>query len=325
MLNIKCIGFSVTGYGDPPYPLLLQEKLKSKIGVDVSVDYASVGGLSIDALPYLAGKFLTNARVNILVIEIATSWISLHLDDEGYAENLICQSLASFSKFADNIIFLNLYRKDISDFDMVVRAINNIASRLKNISVIDLKSINRARLQQTGIDGTNDGVHPLPETINEISDVLALYIYERYSDFRLSNTNYIGGSDGCQIELPDVNGAELDIFDNRHGLRLEIYKMSAGLDYICSFSRLVECAGIFFIWGPDTTSINLSIGDRNFNIAMYDEMSFYRRVGFYRFESAFVERVAIQVHSKKPLVELQRDPWEVVSTSNCYLAGFAIN
>ena len=75
-MKIKCIGFSVTGYGEFPYSMMLKEKLFD-IGISADVSYASVGGLSVDALGYLLDAMIGSDAPDVIVLEIATSWFSI--------------------------------------------------------------------------------------------------------------------------------------------------------------------------------------------------------------------------------------------------------
>lgn len=123
-MKILVVGFSVTGYGDPNFPETLANLcLGEKATQDWTVDYISLGGLSVDALSFLISGILKSKKPNVLVLEIATSWFSLCHKDAKLAEHLVSRILTQARSIISNIFFLNLYRQDLDDNDIVVEAI----------------------------------------------------------------------------------------------------------------------------------------------------------------------------------------------------------
>lgn len=313
-----CVGFSVTGFGEPSYPILLKDKIKKKHGNDCNVEYSSVGGLSVNALPFLAHDLCPKTGYDILFLEIATSWISLHFDDEELAFSCINSSLSFFQKCAKKIVFLNLYRRDILDDDMVVRAIR----RFEKIGydVIDLKAHYRLKLQVHHTDDTTDGVHPTSVAIDHISECLYDYIsIVQYADHPKSITN-----ENFAIYLPQELSFDLIKFDNRHGVVVNACVISLGQNITLFFDEPKYINGVFFIWGPDTAAMDLSINDFIMKVPMYDNMSYYRRIGYHSFPKTLVNRISLSLNPDRSGVVLQREPWESVSEIKCYIIGFSL-
>ena len=68
------------------------------------------------------------------------------------------------------ITFLNLFRLDVNDDDLVVQVINEISSN--QLRVIDLKAHYRKKHLLGGFNGTKDGIHPTIDAIHHISKLV---------------------------------------------------------------------------------------------------------------------------------------------------------
>jgi hypothetical protein len=319
-MKIKCVGFSVTEYGDPCYPVLLDKILKQRFGNDYSVEYSSLGGLSIDSLPYILNEKVLDTSYDLLIFEIATSNISLYRNNYYEAIKNIKAIISIAKQYSKKILFLNLYRRDIDDLDLVVKAI------LKNIGecyILDLKNNFRKSLLENGVDGTVDGVHPNADTIQFIASQLSDCIMsfdttvddkaspistQRYSNFFISMPNFV---------------AEDYVFDNRHGVLLETKVLRLRNTYSYKYESPVGVNGIYFVWGPDTSSVNLLLDDQLIKVNMYDEMSFYRRIGYHYFGQRVVSNIEIILNSDRNGISLKREPWEKIGDMACYFGGFS--
>jgi hypothetical protein len=317
MMRIKCIGFSVTGYGDPSYSIVLKSKLE-ELGLTAEVSYASVGGLSIDALPFLLPSMVNNESFDLVVLEVATSWFSLVRKNQSEADAYLDMIVNYLRSINTSIVFLNLYRKDIADDDLVVNAINKYG---ENYPILDLKSKYRARLTNDQNDGTTDGVHPTQSTIDEIATDLAKFISSEYSSESFAHSNSIVTHEN-RIFLPPVSVGENFTFDNRHGLVINGLKFSGVNSLELSFGTDLFVTGLFFVYGPDTSSLDLVLDDEKINIPMYDEMSFYRRLGYRYIGGRTINNFKIDFSYECPSVKLKREPWEKFSSRSCYLLGF---
>lgn len=323
MINIKCIGFSVTAYMDDSYPIDLQRKL-DLVGDDkFSVSYVSLGGLSIDSMPYLMDKMVKNGQDQIIVLEIATSWYSLFRSDFNKALESI-KEIVNFIEIAGSkIIFLNLYRKDIDDKDIVVRAIEQVAAG-KHL-VIDLKKYFRTLLKDTGNDLTVDGVHPNKDAISLISDRLFKEVIG-FQPHALVNHSAVTVKSSIRYQswLPEDPGYEEIFFDNRKGFKSRALKIKGGEHIEFDLPEGSIMSGIFFVLGPDTGITECFLDNQKIEVEMQDEMSFYRRLGYKELESRKVNRVKLYKPNLPSQIKLSREPWETVDGVNCYLVGIAL-
>ena len=314
-MKIKCIGFSVTGFGKPNFPTSLKDKLKKFNDLDVK--YMSIGGLSIDALsPLLKTE---KEHCDILILEITTSWFSLRKKNEAEAEHYIRDIHHAAKILAKRVIYLNLYRKDICDKDIVVNAINKICRQ--DSIILNLKDIYRKRLLNFGHDGTVDGVHPTQETIEEIAQSCANEITNSKIPLRLIDC-YPRENYRSMLLLNSIRNKNI-LFNNNHGLLLPAYKLAVPSSEILNFPINYLIDGIYFIYGPDTTSINLEISGDIINIQMFDENSFYRRLGYRFFNAHKASEIKIQTLPDRPNVELRKSPWESVEEKKIYIIGFS--
>ena len=315
MINIKCIGFSVTAYMDDSYPIYLQKKLDLVGNNEFLVSYVSLGGLSIDSMPYLMNKMVNNNREQIIVLELATSWYSLFRSDFNNALESIKEIVNFVEMAGSKIIFLNLYRKDIDDDDIVVRVIEQVAAG-KHL-IIDLKKHFRNLLKDTGNDLTIDGVHPTKDAIDFISDQLFKEIIGIQADIFVNHSAIAGQSHiSYKSWLPEGHGFEEVVFDNRKGFKSRTLKLKGGecVEFDLPAGSIVS--GIFFVMGPDTGIAEYFLDYEKIVVQMQDEMSFYRRLGYKEIEPRIVKKIKIYQPDVPSQIKLSRDPWEVVDGVN---------
>lgn len=322
MINIKCIGFSVTAYMDDSYPIDLQRRLDVIGDNKFSVSYISLGGLSIDSMPFLMDKLIDDERDQIIIFELATSWYSLFRSDFNIAYKLIKEIVNYAELTASEIIFLNLYRKDLDDQDIVIKAIEQVAAGKH--SIINLKKHFRTLLNETGNDLTVDGVHPTKDAIKFISEQIFKRIMDIHNDVLINKFTDIRQSKFCYRSwLPERHSCEDIIFDNRKGFKSRAIKIRGGEYLEFEFPAGINVSGIFFAMGPDTAIAEFFLDNQKIDVEMKDEMSFYRRLGFKEIEPKFVNKIKIYQPNTPSQVKLNRDPWEKVDGVNCYLVGIA--
>ena len=318
-LKIKCIGFSVTGYGEPCYPEAMGKQFK-EANFPVSISYSSVGGLSIDALPYLLSSIVKEGDVDLVILEIATSWFSYvrtHKEESDAYIDLIINYLESINV---KVLFLNLYRKDIDDNDLVVQSIR--AAAYKKYPVLDFKAEYREQLSKTGNDGTTDGVHPTAETIDKFSAKISRYIIDHIDQIQ-SNRSDLEHPEYFKLvhlALPDEKQSQ---FDNHHGLVLRTSLIHQGETVNHNFSRPTTITGVFYLFGPDTNQVNLVLDDEVIHVPMRDEMSYYRRIGYRYLGPRTITRLSISHPHDLLEVKLVREPWEKIDGYKNYIIGFS--
>jgi hypothetical protein len=318
-LRIKCIGFSVTGFGGPCYPISMENYFK-KNGDLVDVSYASLGGLSIDSLPYLIKRFVKKDEIDLVILEISTSWFGLASTCQEKADKYIRLIINYLENMQLKIMFLNLYRKDLDDRDSVVRSIEAIAQG--KYPILDFKARYRKRLLEENDDDTLDGVHPKPKMIEYISSQTCEFIKSCIHSFKVYPAELQKGVCFDLITIQSSPDKE-HYFDNRRGLILPSIKVCQGEVIRIEFSEKKRISGMFFMWGPDTNQINLSLDLNVINIPMRDEMSFYRRLGYLSFSTRDVQNITIEHPRELMNVKLSREPWEKIDKIQNYIFGFS--
>lgn len=323
MLKVKCIGFSVTGYGYPPYPVLLQQELKKDCSSEV--EFSAVGGLSIDSLPSLMSIILKNNFYDVIILELATSWFSfLNLHDDvalKYIRSIYFQALKSSKR----VIFLNLYRRDIEDNDTVVRAINALC--LSKSCLIDLKRRHRELFLLNQNDGTTDGVHPNDSVISEIAYTLAHNILTTHDDDYLSHQKAFAKSYINNVE-PGIYFPILDGFSSyqydRHGVVLTAWKIPASEIVRIQNPHSSKFSGVFFIYGPNSLNSTISDGVVLNNVISFDKFSYYYRLGYSSFNSLAHDEILVSVADSNDSSILVKEPESIIENALFfYLVGFS--
>jgi hypothetical protein len=318
-VKIKCIGFSVTGYGEPSYPIAISQRL-TEIGWNADVSYNSIGGLSIDSLPFLLKSFVKKGEADLVVLELATSWFSLIHTNVNSALKYINIIISYCESIGVKIIFLNLYRKNINDEDIVVEAIKLLGSN--KYPILDFKQNFRQQLKDKNDDGTIDGVHPTKETISFIVDKFCTFLLENYLALNVYN-NQANLEKILDLEIPpSLHVCEIFKFKNRHGIDLDAFKIPLGQKISHKFSKKTVLTGLFFLYGPDTNQVNLYLDNEKINIPMKDEMSFYRRLGYKHFGSIEVESIQIEHPADLVKVQLTKENNLAINTATNYIVGF---
>lgn len=319
-IKIKCVGFSVTGYGEPSYPIAISHRLK-ELGIDAEVTYNSIGGLSIDSLPFLLKSFIKKGEADLVVLELATSWFSLIHTNINSAIKYLNLIISYLENIETKIVFLNLYRKNIDDEDIVVQAIKSLSNN--KYPILDFKKNFRSQLNEKKDDGTIDGVHPTKETISHIAEQFCNFLIENYSSLTLhSNSSNFEGL--LNLHIPSsFHEYEIFNFKNRHGINLDCYKIPWGVKIKHNFPQNTVLTGLFFLYGPDTNQINLSLDNEKINIPMRDEMSFYRRLGFKHFGAIDVKSIEIEHPTELLDIKFTKDSNQDVKVLNNYLIGFS--
>jgi hypothetical protein len=181
MKKIRCIGFSVTGFGEPSYPEVMQSYFYAN-GPSIDVSFCKLSGLSIDALPYLMSSIIRKEdNIDLVILEITTSWFSLYKKGVNEADPYIDLIVNYIQSIGASILFLNLYRKELSDFCNVVSGINKYVGKYP---ILSLKKYYRDQYHLTGSDGTKDGVHPTQDSINYIAEIVCKFINENSDSFK---------------------------------------------------------------------------------------------------------------------------------------------
>jgi lysophospholipase L1-like esterase len=318
-LRIKCIGFSVTTFGKPNYTQVMQNYFDER-GVNVEVTHGSVGGLSVDSLPYLLESILKKDQADLVILEIATSWFSLIRKNENEADKYLELIVNYIESMNSSILFLNMYRKDIDDNDIIIRSINKYAKN--KYPVIDFKSHFRKLLNESGDDGTIDGVHPKQEIINWIAKEICKKIFEDVPNY-LTHISELKNPFIYHINTFNLLEQDAYIFDNHSGLTFECRKIHQGEKIIISTEQKIRISGIFYLMGPDTNQLELYLDDMHINIPMRDSASYYRRLGYRYLGVHECTKITLEHPIEYLDVNLTREPWEKVESLCNYVVGFS--
>lgn len=319
-MKIQIIGFSVTNYGERPYPVRLAELLPEP---HHTIKHIAFGGLSIDFLACIIDRIL-DKESEIVILEIATSFYSLIKNDLEEAVEYLVVIVEKILAKNKKILFLNLYRRDIDDIDLVVEAINKVA-QYYGIHILNLKEKYRQSLISSNEDGTVDGVHPTEKTVDEISNNLAVFILNNAS-IRLcrNNINSVLGYSYIDLEL-DENVTKVS---NRvKGFRyFEIYNEE---EYKKAFSTNCEILGFVFLFGPESTNIKIKLNQIDgsiieMNLNGYDENCYYRRLGYRTTVKNNSIGFVLKNAPRDPNIKLNREPWESEDKVYSKIYGFCI-
>lgn len=147
-------------------------------------------------------SFVKKGEADLIIFEIATSWFSLRHTNLSSALKFVNALIAYCEKIGVRIIFLNLYRKNIDDHDVVVQAIEELCAQ--KYPVLDFKKIFRDGLDQSNNDETIDSVHPSQEAIHKIVDQLCDYIVKNYATLQPHINNEVE-----QVDLSIITPVEL--------------------------------------------------------------------------------------------------------------------
>lgn len=322
-LRIKCIGFSVTGYGKPAYHEVLETKFNEN-GYSVQVSHHALGGLSIDALSYMMSHFVAKGDADLVILEVATSWFSLRRKKEHavFYLSLILQYLKDIKV---NVMFLNLFRKNIEDEDIIVSSISELC--MDSNDMLDLKKYFREDLINYGNDSTVDGVHPTPDAIQIIGEKLFRHIILKYNfkdQYKKINLDEDNIHSYFPLEILEKKKKDNPfIFKNRHGINVECEKLfqNQSIEYLFEEKKVIT--GIYFLIGPDTNYCEMFINNININLVMADSMGYYRRIAFKSIGFLETNRVLITHPAKNISVKFKKESLEKFSESCNYIIGLS--
>lgn len=318
-MKITIIGFSVTGFGEPSFIDLLRDQFKQSQH-NIQIEFASFGGLSIDSLPFAIKGLVDLQNTDLVILEITTSWWNRSSPTLELTEKYLNLIIDQVQSEVPNISFLNLYREDTKDCDMVVDAIE-LASKRFGYPVLDLKKLEAS-------NETIDGVHPTPAAIIQISNALYRFIikYAYFFEKNIVNWRVKKPQISLQLVTPHFSSDQLTYqFNSKYGKKIDTVEMPQG--YLAShfFKTPVKFSGVFFLYGPDTNFMHLQINNILYEIAAHDPMSFYRRIGFKRFDVENVECFTLSHPYENRQCQMSREPWESVTSLKNYIVGFAVS
>jgi hypothetical protein len=272
--RVVFFGFSVTRYGNPPYPIRLKQLLAEAGHENFDIHFAALGGVGLECVPYITDH-LKKLTPDLLIFEIGTSHYSIEKKDISITKNILLQVINGASAFCQHIDFLLLPRNDIPTSCTIPSALSELSLTYK-FGLMDYRDIFADEWDVYA----DDNVHPTKKGIDKISSLIKN---------RLLNDSF------QLIEKQDFNKSAIEIYFKdlvpHHEyplLRLFEYtnfsypaiplRMNETLEL--KLERDCILCGIFYIMGPDTSSLNLTVGDDTTTVRAFDKYSYYYRVGF---------------------------------------------
>jgi hypothetical protein len=289
-----------------------------KNNMPFEASYVAIGGLSIDAVPYLLPQMI-QLDDEIVILEIATSWFSLTKKTQEQADFYLKLIVDLIQSRGLKLIFLNLYRRDIDDEDVVVKAISKIG--FEKYPILDFKKYYRDLLTSSGSDGTIDGVHPNQDVIATIAEKICNFVNKNINELKALKSEVPNPSICKIISLDGVN--EPDYLFKHSGLELKakVLKQDEYINF--SMNEEAQITGLFYLYGPDTNQIELKMDDFSINIKMRDENSFYRRLGYRALSPRLVKNITIYSPNELVDVKLRKEPHEKSESIKNYIVGFS--
>jgi len=275
--KVVFFGFSVTRYGNPPYPIRVKEMLSEEGCDDFDIHLAALGGVSLECVPYIT-EHLQKLNPNIVVFEIGTSHYSTEKKDTDHTKEILLQIINLVSAFCQEIEFLLLPRRDIPPTCTIPIALKQLSLQYQ-FGLIDLRNV-----FDTDWDSyANDNVHPSEKGIHKISEIIKDRLLNR---------------DALLIEKQDfkkiTNELKIKNFISHYQYPLLRFFEHSNFSFVAVPLRLGEIldfrvevgcvlSGIFYIMGPDTSSLDLILDDQKITIRTFDKFSYYYRVGYHSF------------------------------------------
>jgi hypothetical protein len=275
--SVVFFGFSVTRYGNPPYPVRLKEMLAEKGITDFDIFHAALGGVELGCVPFITDH-LEKLKPDIIIFEIATSFYSMSSKNLEDTKEIIIRILQNSSLFCKQIDFLLLPRNDIPKDCTIESGLNELASSY-SFGIINIRNI----FDQDWDAHAVDYVHPSPLGIDKICQALATHLQERSTSEleigidRPKSRELALKNFASPYKYPLLRLFELTSFSHvgiplREGETFELWS-----DHEC------DLYGIFFIMGPDTSSLEIYIGGKKVAIRTFDEHCYYYRIGYQQF------------------------------------------
>jgi len=274
MLNLVFFGFSVTRYGNPPYPERLKEILRIE-GIDkFKISYAALGGVSLDCVPFIMNH-LKKLKPDILVFEIATSHYSISTKEVQDTKEILLKILKSSSLFCKQIEFLLLPRKDIPEGCTIPTSLNML-SKEYSFGTIDF----RAELAQDWETNFIDFVHPTQVGVEKICLALAKYFQNRtVTNLDINVIDQLPRELFLKDYISHYKYPLLNYFEHTNFSYIAIpLRMGEVFDHIVQADGYLN--GIFYIMGPNTSSFEIKISSQIFPIRAFDKWSYYYRIGY---------------------------------------------
>jgi len=272
--RVVFFGFSVTRYGSPPYPVRVSQILAEQGCNDFDIQFAALGGVSLECVPYITDQ-LKKFQPDLLVFEIGTSHYSTEKKDIAYTKYILLQIINNVSTFCHHIDFLLLPRSDIPGSCTIPAALKELAS-IYPIGVLDLRHVFDAEWATYAIDN----VHPSEAGIERISSLIKDNLLNRTSlAIEKQEFNKICNELMLKKVVSHYQYPLLRLFEHSNFSCAAVpLRMDETLEFRVDKGLVLR--GIFYVMGPDTSSLELMLNGEKITVRTFDKFSYYYRIGY---------------------------------------------
>lgn len=276
--KILFFGFSVTRYGNPPYPIRLKEILAEQGIDDYEISHAALGGVSLECIPFIT-EHLKKLSPDLIFFEIATSHYALTPKDINGTKAIFLRLFENLSFFCKKIVFLLLPRKDIEGLCPIRVALNQLRDE-HSFGLIEM----RAAFDSDWDLHAVDTVHPSRLGIEKICGEILGYLQgEEVLDLRIDSRAGISWELALSNFTPHHKYLLLRLFEHSN---FSVKAIPLPVDEILElrFDQAGFLHGVFYLMGPETSSLDIRFTDKTLSIRTFDQHSYYYRIGFTPFQ-----------------------------------------
>lgn len=290
--RVVFFGFSVTRYGNPPYPVRASQILAEQGCNDFDIQFAALGGVSLECVPYITDH-IKKLQPDLLVLEVGTSHYSTEKKDIAYTKDILLQIINNASAFCHHIEFLLLPRSDIPDSCTISTALKELSS-IHPIGVLDLRHVFDADWATYAIDN----VHPSEAGIEKISSLIKENLLKGTSlAIEKQEFNKVSNELKLKNIVSHYQYPLLRLFEHSNFSCVAVpLRVDETLEFRAEKNSVLR--GIFYIMGPDTSSLELILNGEKITIRTFDKFSYYYRIGY----TPFNRRLSI---NKNELIKLR--------------------
>ena len=278
--KILFFGFSVTRYGNPPYPTRLIEILAEQGNDDYEISYAALGGVSLECIPFIT-EHLKKLSPDLIFFEIATSHYALTKKDIERTKDIFLRLFDNLALFCKKIVFLLLPRRDIEGMCPIRVALDQLRTEY-SFGLIEMRDAFDSEWDLYAVDAVHPsrlGIEKICEEIKRylaMGEVLDLNINTRIGNFReLALSNF-----AQHHKYPLLRSFEHTNFS------VKAVPMAASDILELRLDRNSYLHGIFYLMGPETSSLDIRFLDKALSIRTFDQHSYYYRIGFTPFQES---------------------------------------
>jgi hypothetical protein len=272
--KILFFGFSVTRYGNPPYPIRLTQLLEAEGVDDFEISFAALGGVGLECVPFIIER-LKKFSPDYLFFEIGTSHYSLSEKSIEGTNEIFISIINQTASFCKKVIFLLLPREDIKNCK--ISASLNFLKLQNSFGIIDLQSI----LKENFVGYLVDNVHPSEMGIDYISTQIKNYLLSRepicLADSLTPSNKYFEFH--LDQYAPHHKYPLLSSFEHSN-FSVKAVPLKEGDQISFKFNHDMIVHGIFFLMGPDTSSLEVKLSGIPILVRTFDKHSYYYRIGF---------------------------------------------